>query len=62
MSDLKLIKRKGIRDLALDVSKREKAGKFTRVGAEFYEVCEAHMRQFITQHIKHLPSVGKTIT
>jgi hypothetical protein len=35
--------------------------RFTRVGADFYIRCEAHLREFIRWHVKQLPSRGKTI-
>lgn len=60
MATLMINKRK-VRAFALEVSARERRGRFTRVGAEFYLLCEDSLRAVILGHVKRLPSKGKTI-
>ena len=55
-----LLNKKQVKQFTLDVA-RSRAHKFTRVGSDFYVKCEAHLRQFIRQHVQRLPSKGKTI-
>jgi len=55
-----LLNRRQVRLFAL-AQARHRAHKFTRVGNGFYIKCEAHLREFIGNHIHRLPSKGKTI-
>ena len=57
---MSLLNKKQVKQFALDAAK-VRAHKFTRVGGEFYDQCEAHLRQFIHGYIRRLPSKGKTI-
>ena len=58
---MSLINRKHVKDYALTVAK-ERTHKFTRVGGEFFIQVEANVKTFIRNHVKSLPSKGKTIT
>lgn len=55
-----LLNRRQVRAYALEQARR-RSHKFTRVGGDFYVKCEAHLREFIRNHIHRLPSKGKTI-
>jgi hypothetical protein len=55
-----LLNKRQVKQFTLDAAK-SRAHKFTRVGAGFYELCEAHLKTFIRQHVQRLPSKGKTI-
>lgn len=55
-----LINRKQVRQFALEAVK-QRSHPFTRVSAEFYDRCEASLREFIRHHIHQMPSVGRTI-
>ena len=57
----KLISRKHVKDFALTVA-GQRAHKFTRVGGEFFIKVEAHVKEFVRQYVRSLPSKGKTIT
>lgn len=57
----RLINRKQVKEFALSVAEG-RYHKFSRVGGDFYIRCEAHLREFISSHVKRLPSRGKTIT
>jgi hypothetical protein len=57
-----LLKRKNVRMFALALAAALRPGhKFTRVSKSFVDSMEYLLREQIKQHIKHLPSVGKTI-
>jgi hypothetical protein len=55
-----MINKRKVKDFALLMAK-ERAHKFTRVGAGFYLLCEANLKAFIRGHVMRLPSKGKTI-
>ena len=55
-----MINRAKVRQYALTVA-AERAHRFTRVGDEFYQQCEANLKQFIAGSVRRLPSMGKTI-
>ena len=57
----KLISRKHVKGFALTVA-GQRAHQFTRVGGEFFIKAEAHLKEFIRQYVRALPSRGKTIT
>ena len=56
----KLINRSQVRQFALDVSKST-GRKFTRVGGDFFLMCEGRMKEIIRCYVHRLPSIGKTI-
>jgi hypothetical protein len=55
-----MINRRKVKLFALEMAKG-RAHKFTRVGREFYDKCEANLREFIRNQVQRHPSVGKTI-
>jgi hypothetical protein len=55
-----LINRKHVKEFALEMAKG-RAHKFTRVGGEFFLKCEANLKAFIRNHVRSIPSKGKTI-
>jgi len=57
---VKLISKKHVKQFALDMAKT-RAHKFSRVGGDFFVACEAHLKEFIRDHVSRLPSKGKTI-
>ncbi len=57
---VKLISKKHVKAFALACAEH-RAHRFNRVGGEFYLRCEAHLKEFIRQHVHRLPSKGKTI-
>jgi len=57
----KLISRKQVKDFALAMA-TQRTHQFTRVGAEFFIKVEAHVKTFVRNYVRSLPSKGKTIT
>lgn len=57
---VKLVSKKHVRAFALEMAK-SRAHPFTRVSGEFFIKCEAHLKEFIHNEIRRLPSKGKTI-
>ena len=57
---VKLTSKKHVRAFALAMAK-SRAHRFTRVGGEFFMRCEAHLKEFIRNEVRRLPSKGKTI-
>jgi hypothetical protein len=55
-----MINRRKVKLFALEMAK-SRAHKFTRIGSEFYDKCEANLREFIRNQVQRHPSVGKTI-
>ena len=55
-----MINRRKVKEFALEMAK-SRHHKFTRVGSNFYLLCEGSLKQFIRNHIQRLPSKGKTI-
>jgi hypothetical protein len=64
MSDVKtkLINKKHVKAFALELAKSTRAHPFSRVGGDFLIKCEGNLKEFIRNHIRHLPSKGKTIS
>lgn len=60
-SGLGLINRKGVREFALKLSRDTRAGKFTRVSAEFLAACEINLYMFVRSRVRSHPSLGKTL-
>ena len=58
---VKLINKKHVKAFALEMAK-SRAHKFTRVSGDFLLLCEGNLKEFIRNHIRRLPSKGKTIT
>ncbi len=56
-----LINRSAVKKAALQLSKDTRAGKFTRVSAEFLERVNAATDAYIRQAVQSHPSVGKTL-
>jgi len=55
-----MINRRKVKLFALEMAK-SRAHKFTRVGKEFYDRCEAQLKNYIRDQVHRHPSVGKTI-
>jgi hypothetical protein len=55
-----MINRRKVKLFALEMAK-SRAHKFTRVGSEFYDRCEAQLKNYIRAEVHRHPSVGKTI-
>ncbi len=60
MSNL-LINKKHCRELALQVSRDTRKGRFTRVSKNFYALLHWRIVEIVKAHIAGLPSKGKTI-
>lgn len=63
---MNLIKRASLKKLALNLAARRFAGtafenKYTRVSADLYDAAEAHLRQWMTERVNNMQTVGKTI-
>ena len=50
-----------VKEYALKVSAEHRAGKFTRVSAEFLNRVEAKLKSSIYYEVMQHPSVGKTL-
>jgi hypothetical protein len=50
-----------VRAYALEISRRERAGKFTRVSAQFLLAIEAKTKAAIYSAVKAHPSLGVTL-
>lgn len=64
MNNTKLINRMAVRREALSILTAERphlSEKFTRVGRDFYMMAERSMFAWMVEHIKAMPSKGKTI-
>ena len=57
---VRLINRKHVKEFALDMAKH-RAHKFSRVGGAFFLKCDVHLKNFISDYVRRLPSKGKTI-
>ena len=55
-----MVNRRKVKLFALEMAK-SRHHKITRVGSGFYILCEAKLKEFIRNHIRRLPSKGKTI-
>ena len=55
-----MLNRRKVKLFALEMAK-SRAHKFTRVGSEFYDRCEAQLKNYIRSEVHRHPSVGKTI-
>jgi hypothetical protein len=56
-----IINRQNVKRLALEMSAAKRAGKFTRVSAEFIDRIEGRLKQFIASEVHQHPSIGKTL-
>ncbi len=61
MTKTPLLNRAALEKYALSLSISDRAGKFTRVGDDFFVKAESALRQWANSYIHGLPSVGKTI-
>lgn len=55
-----MINRRKVKLFALEMAKT-RAHKFTRVGKEFFDRCEAQLKNYIRDQVHRHPSIGKTI-
>ena len=55
-----LINKRHVKAYALEAAK-ERAHKFTRVGAEFFVRCDTNLKLYIRAQVRQLPSKSKTI-
>ena len=55
-----MINKRKVKLFALEMAK-QRSHKFTRVGTEFYDKCEAQLKNYIREQVHRHPSVGKTI-
>jgi hypothetical protein len=55
------LNRSAVHEYALHVSATERAGKFTRVGADFLDRIEDKVRALVRAEVKSHPSVGQTL-
>ena len=55
-----LTNKRAVKAFALKIA-GERHHRFTRVGEGFLDRCEGNLRWFIREHIRRLPSTGKTI-
>ena len=56
-----LINRREVKRVALLMSDKYRAGKFTRVGKSFLERIEAKANNMIEAEVRSHPSIGKTL-
>lgn len=56
-----LINKQNVKRLALELSAANRAGKFTRVSADFIERIEGRLKQLISAEVQRHPSIGKTL-
>lgn len=60
MNQHPLINRKKVKDLALACA-QQRARKFTRVGASFYDAINASVMNMVNHRVANHPSVGITL-
>lgn len=56
-----LINQSNVRKLLLETAAQTRAHKFTRVSKDTLNLANAAVRQFVVNHIKSVPSKGKTL-
>ena len=56
-----LINKKSVKLYALECSNRYRGGKFTRVGAEFFDEIDADLRRIVRRRVQSHPTLGKTL-
>lgn len=56
-----LINRQAIKRMALKLSKSIRAGRFTRVGSEFFIRVNSRLDAIIREEVHKHPSIGKTL-
>ena len=61
MNTTPYINKAAVKKLALEYAKANRAGRFTRVGKEFFERINAMVRNVITNEVQRHPSIGKTL-
>ena len=61
MNSTPFINRSAVRKLALDYAAANRAGRFTRVGKEFFQRVDARVRNIIQSEVQSHPSIGKTL-
>ena len=55
-----MLNKRKVKMFALEMAK-SRAHKFTRVGQEFIDRCEAQLKNYIRDQVHRHPSVGKTL-
>ena len=55
-----LLNRTKVREFTLTMAEK-RAHKFNRVSGEFFQRCEAQLKNYIRDQVHRHPSVGKTI-
>lgn len=58
---MSLINRQAVRRHALELSRSQRLGKFTRVSREFLDSVEAAVRSHIAAQVRSHPSKGRTL-
>jgi hypothetical protein len=58
---MSLINRRKVKELALELSRQTRAGKFTRVRSGFLNRIESRLRAIVAQEVRSTPSKGKTL-
>ncbi len=56
-----LINRQAVKRIALELSKSNRAGKFTRVSGDFLIRMNSRLDAFIQEEVQRHPSIGKTL-
>ncbi len=56
-----LINRQAVKRMALELSKANRAGKFTRVSGDFLIRMNSRLNAFIQEEVHRHPSIGKTL-
>jgi hypothetical protein len=56
-----LINRQAVKRMALELSKSNRAGKFTRVSGDFLIRMNSRLDAFIQEEVHRHPSIGKTL-
>jgi len=56
-----LINRQAVKRMALELSKSNRAGKFTRVSGEFLTRMNSRLDAFVQEEVQRHPSIGKTL-
>jgi len=58
---MKLINQSNVRKLLLEQAAQTRAHKFSRVSNGTLTAANEHLRQWIVNHVKSVPSAGKTL-
>jgi hypothetical protein len=61
MNNTPLINKQAVKRMALELSKANRGGKFTRVGSEFLIRMNSMLAAIIRSEVHRHPSIGKTL-